>query len=61
MSYYVRQETYQIETQSDLHLFPSEDLAIKKYNNYVENNIPVEYYKEGIKLKEYKPCRTVGG
>ena len=58
MSYYVRQETHQIETQSDLKLYPSADLANKAYNNYVERNIPVEYWKEGYLFKEHKPlCR----
>jgi len=55
MSFYTQLTTYQVETQKDLTLFPTQDLAERQYQEYVKENIPCEFYSDGIKQKEYKP------
>ena len=35
MSFYTQLTTYQVETQKDLTLFPTQDLAERQYQEYV--------------------------
>jgi hypothetical protein len=55
MSYYVRQYSYQIETENTQDSTPDQNAANLIYDRFVENNTPVEFYKEGFKVKEFKP------
>ena len=55
MPFSITLPTYQVETQKDLTLFPTQDEAEKQYQKYVNENIPCELYTDGIKRKEYKP------
>ena len=55
MSYYVRQQMFQVETSSDFKTFLFKDHAEQVYQKYVNQKIPCEIYKEGKLLKEYKP------
>ena len=55
MSFFQQLTTYQVETQKGLTLFPTQDLAERQYQEYVKENIPCEFYSDGIKQKEYKP------
>jgi len=59
MPYYVQQSHFQIETQQGYETTPSPEEANRIYNSYVENNTPVEFYKEGFKIKEHKPPNVV--
>ena len=61
MTFHVNFPRYQVETASAQFQSPTQQRAEKEYQKYVSQNIPVEYYKEGVKLKEYKPCLTVDG
>ncbi len=55
MSFYKELPTFTVETANKHHLFPEELSATQKYQNYVDQNIPCELYKDGWKQKEYKP------
>ena len=65
MSFYTQLTTYQVETQKDLTLFPTQDLAERQYQEYVKENTYFKevdqqyeglYYK--IDTKEYKVFLT---
>ena len=55
MSFYVRQQTYQIETENSFDVFPDRRQAANHYQQFVNKKVPVEFYREGVKEKEYKP------
>ena len=55
MPYFIPQRNFQVETSDGFKSTPSEETANLIYNSHVENNTPVEFYREGIKLKEFKP------
>ena len=55
MSFYVRQQMFQVETSSEFKTFLFKDHAEQVYQKYVNQKIPCEIYKEGKLLKEYKP------
>ena len=55
MHYFIPQRNFQVETSDGFKSTPSEETANRIYNSHVENNTPVEFYREGIKLKEFKP------
>ena len=55
MSFFQQLTTYQVETQKGLTLFPTQDEAERQYQKYVNENIPCEFYSDGIKRKEHKP------
>ena len=55
MSFYVKQFQYQIETENSFDLFPDQRKAEDHYQQFVNKKVPVEFYREGVKEKEYKP------
>ena len=55
MSFFTQLTTYQVETQKGATLFPTQDQAERHYQKYVKENVPCEFYSDGIKQKEYKP------
>jgi len=59
MSYYVRQTSYQIETEAGYDTTPDQQHANRIYDKFVENNTPVEFYIEGFKVKEHKPINVL--
>ena len=46
---------FQVETLTSHDVFPTMKEAELVYQQKVKSNIPCELYKEGIKVKEYKP------
>jgi len=55
MSFYQQLPTYQVETKAGSTIFPYQNEADELYQKYVKNRTPVEFYKDGEKLKEFKP------
>lgn len=59
MPFYVQQSTFQVETQAGFECTPDPDTANRIYDQHIKNNTPVEFYKEGFKVKEYKPPNVI--
>jgi len=55
MSFYQQLPTFTVETKTGSTLYPFEPDAEKAYQNFVNQNIPVEFFCEGILKKEHKP------
>ena len=55
MPFYQQLPTYQVETSSDLTLYPNFQEADIHYQKNVSNNVPCEFFRDGLKQKEYKP------
>ena len=55
MSFYHHIPTYQVETSSDLNVYPNYQEADIHYQKNVSNNVPCEFFRDGYKQKEYKP------
>ena len=56
MSFYVKTSQYQVETKNSIDLFPDQRKAEDHYQQLVNKQVPVEFYREGVKQKEYKPA-----
>ena len=55
MAFTVQLPTFQVETKNSLTLFPTQDQAERHYQKYVKENVPCEFFTDGIKQKEHKP------
>ena len=55
MAFHTVLSRYQVETASDQFHSHIKEKAEDIYQNYVRENIPCEFYKDGIVQKEYKP------
>lgn len=55
MSFYTKMPIFQVETSTSHDVFPTMKEAELVYQQKIKSNIPCELYKEGIKVKEYKP------
>ncbi len=55
MPFYHQLPTYQVETSSDLTVYPNYQEADIHYQKNVSNNVPCEFFRDGLKQKEYKP------
>ena len=55
MSFQVRLTRYQVETASNQFHSPHKAQAETEYQRLVRENIPCEFYKDGIVQKEFKP------
>ncbi len=55
MSFYQQLPTFQVETKTDATMFPSQNEADMLYQKYVKDKKPVEFYRDGEKIKELKP------
>ena len=51
MSFSVQLPTYQVETQTDVTLYPSHSEANNHYQKFVDKNVPCELY---TKMEDYK-------
>ena len=56
MSFYVKLNHYQVETENSFDIFPDQREALDHYQQFVNKQVPVEFYREGVKEKEYKPA-----
>jgi len=48
MSFYQQLPTFSVETETGSTLYPLQSTAEKAYRNFVERNIPVEFFRDGI-------------
>ena len=55
MTFHVNFPRYQVETASDQFQSPTQQRAEEEYQKYVNQNIPCEFFLEGILQKEHKP------
>lgn len=55
MTYQAHLSRYQVETASTQFQTPDIKKAEYIYQKYVKENIPCEFFKEGILQKQYKP------
>ena len=55
MSFSVQLPTYQVETKTDVTLYPSHTEANNHYQKFVDKNVPCELYEDGKLQKEFKP------
>ena len=55
MTFQVKLTRYQVETASDQFHSHIREKAEDIYQKYVNENIPCEFYKDGIVQKEHKP------
>ena len=55
MSFSIQLPTYQVETKTSSTLYPSPTEANNHYQKYIKDKIPCELYRDGEKLKEFKP------
>ena len=55
MSFSVQLPTYQVETQTDVTLYPSQTEANIHYQRLEKNKVPCELYEDGKLQKEFKP------
>ena len=55
MSFYTKMPIFQVETATGHEILPTMKEAELVYQQKIKSNIPCELYKEGIKVKEYKP------
>jgi len=55
MTFQVNLTRYQVETASTQYASHIKQKAEDIYQQYVRENIPCEFYKDGIVQKEYKP------
>jgi hypothetical protein len=55
MAYTVELPLFQVETSNGNNIYYDIKSAEKKYIEHCEENIPCEIYKDGLKIKEYKP------
>ena len=47
--------TFQVETKKGNNIYYDLEQANREYEKHCEKNIPTELYRDGIKVKEYKP------
>ena len=55
MTFQVNLSRYKVETASEQFASHIKDQAEDIYQQYVRENIPCEFYKDGQMQKEYKP------
>ena len=55
MSFYQQLPTFQVETKTGSTMFPSQNEADMLYQKYVKDKTPCEFWRDGEKLKEFKP------
>jgi len=55
MPFYQQLPTFQVETKTGSTIFPFQNDADKLYQKYIKDKIPCEFYRDGEKLKEFKP------
>ncbi len=55
MSFYQQLPTFQVETKTGSTMFPSQNEADILYQKYVKDKTPCEFWRDGEKLKEFKP------
>ena len=55
MTFQVKLTRYQVETASDQFHSHIREKAEDIYQKYVRENIPCEFYKDGMMQKEHKP------
>jgi hypothetical protein len=55
MSFSVQLPTYQVETQTDITLYPSQTEANNHYQRLEKAHVPCELYEDGRLQKEFKP------
>ncbi len=48
MSFYQQLPTFSVETETGSTLYPVQSAAEKAYQNFVEQNIPVELFRDGV-------------
>ena len=57
MSFYQQLPTYSVETKTGSTLYPRQHDAEEAYLNFVEQNIPVEFFCDGVLEKQNKPSQ----
>ena len=55
MTFQVNLSRYKVETASEQFASHIKDQVEDIYQQYVRENIPCEFYKDGLMQKEYKP------
>ena len=55
MTFHVNMSRYQVETASSQYQSHIKEKAEDIYQQYVRENIPCEFFKDGQMQKEYKP------
>ena len=55
MSFSLQLPTFSVETSQESTLYPSQQQADRHYQKYVDERVPCEFFRDGIKQKEYKP------
>ena len=55
MSFSVQLPTYQVETKTDVTLYPSHPVANNHYQRLEKDNVPCELWEDGRLQKEFKP------
>ena len=54
MSFYLQLPTFTVETKNGSTLYPIQEEAEKAYQKLVKQNIPVEFFRDGILKKANK-------
>ena len=54
MAFSVQLPTYQVETKTDVTLYPSHTEANNHYQRLEKDNVPCELWEDGKLQKEYK-------
>ena len=48
MTFYYQLPTFSVETKNGSTLYPHQHDAEKAYQNFIERNIPVEFFRDGV-------------
>ena len=48
MTFYYQLPTFSVETKTGSTLYPHQHDAEKAYQNFIERNIPVEFFRDGV-------------
>ena len=54
MSFYQQLPTFSVETKTGSTLYPHQHDAEKAYQNFVMQNVPVEFFRDGVLEKANK-------
>ena len=54
MSFYLQLPTFSVETNTGSTLYPAKSDAEKAYQKFVKQNVPVEFFRDGVLEKANK-------
>jgi hypothetical protein len=57
MPFYYQLPTFSVETKTGSTLYPHQHDAEEAYQNFIEQDIPVEFFRDGVLKKQNKPSQ----